>query len=300
MFFKIVLRINKSMSQGLRLRQAWETERPLQLVGCMNAYVALLAKRLGFRALYLSGAGVANNCFGLPDLGLTTLAEVTEEVRRITAAVDLPLLVDIDTGWGNELMIERAVREMVRAGAAGVHIEDQVLHKRCGHRPNKRLVSVHEMVARVRAAVGARTDSHFVVVARTDALATEGLEGAVERAKAVEMAGADVLFLEAVVDVEHYRALRAAIRIPILANMTEFGKTPLLPLAELAQRGVDIVLYPLSADRAMHQAAQTILDGIRRDGSQLAYLDQMETRKTRYEVLDYLRFEERLDQSEKA
>jgi methylisocitrate lyase len=283
------------MGQGQLLRQAWVAEKPLQIVGCMNAYVALLAKRVGYRALYLSGAGVANNCYGLPDLGLTTLEGVLEEVRRITSAVDLPLLVDIDTGWGNELMIERAVREIGRAGAAGVHIEDQVLHKRCGHRPNKRIVPVDEMVARVKAAVDAKVDADFVVVARTDALASEGLEHAIERAISLENAGADVLFPEAVTSINQYKAFRKALKIPILANMTEFGKTPLLNLEELAACGIDVVLYPLSADRAMHRAALAVLEGIRRQGTQQEFLEMMETRSERYEILDYLRFEHKLD-----
>jgi len=233
----------KRTAGGL-LRAAMEEEKPLQVVGAINAYAAMMAERTGFRALYLSGAGVANASFGLPDLGMTTLADVAEEVRRITAVTSLPLLVDVDTGWGHAFMIGRTIREMIRAGAAGVHIEDQVAAKRCGHRPGKALVSTDEMTARIRAAVDARTDPAFVIMARTDAVAVEGLDAAIERARHYREAGADMLFPEALADLTHYRRFAGETRLPILANMTEFGVTPLFDRAELAAAGVSLVLYP--------------------------------------------------------
>jgi methylisocitrate lyase len=283
------------MSAGKRFRQALEEERPLQVVGVINAYVAMMAEQTGYRALYLSGAGVANSSYGLPDLAMTTLDNVLEDVRRITAATQLPLLVDIDTGWGNALMIQRTVKEMIRAGAAAVHIEDQVSAKRCGHRPGKALVSCQEMQDRVRAASEARTDPDFVLMARTDAFAQEGLAGAIERARAYQEAGADMLFAEAVESLEHYRAFKEALDIPILANLTEFGRTPLFPLQELAAHGVDMALYPLSANRAMNQAALKVLKTLRAEGSQKACLDEMQDREELYSFLNYHKYEQFID-----
>ncbi|MDP1835116.1 MAG: methylisocitrate lyase [Chlamydiales bacterium] len=283
------------MSAGQKLRDALLLEKPLQVVGCINAYVAMMAKKAGYRALYLSGAGVANSCFGLPDLGLTSLDNVLEEVRRICSAVDLPLLVDADTGWGAELMIARTVRQMIAAGAAGIHIEDQVFDKRCGHRPNKRIVDITEMVARISAAVDAKSDPAFVVMARTDAVAVEGLDKALTRAVQLEQAGADMLFPEALTTLEEYKAFRSAVSIPILANITEFGQTPLFTTEELKSAGVDIVLYPLSAARAMYRAAEHVLHEIRSKGTQKDAIDTMQTRDELYQYLDYLKHEERVN-----
>jgi len=281
---------------GSLLRRALKEEQPLQLVGVVNAYAALLAGECGFRAIYLSGAGVANASFGLPDLGMTTLTDVLEDVRRITGVSRLPLLVDVDTGWGHAFMIGRTVREMIRAGAAGMHIEDQVAAKRCGHRPGKALVSCDEMVDRIRAAVDARTDPAFVIMARTDAVASEGLEGAIERAWRYKEAGADMLFPEALTGLEQYRRFTAAVGIPVLANLTEFGLTPLFTLEELADAGVGLALYPLSAFRAMSAAALRVYRAIREDGSQRALLKEMQTRAELYDVLDYHAFERKLDE----
>src|SRR5262245_59095120 len=283
-------------SPGAAFRAALDAERPLQVVGAINAYTALLAQRAGFRALYLSGAGVANASYGLPDLGITTLPDVLEDVRRLTAVTDLPLLVDADTGWGNELAIARTIREMIRAGAAAVHIEDQVPDKRCGHRPNKALVSPEEMVDRLRAAVDARVDPAFVIVARTDAVANEGLAGGIERACRYVEAGADVIFAEALADLEQYRAFTTAVSVPVLANMTEFGVTPLYTAEQLASVGVRLVLYPLSAFRAMSAAALAVYQTIRRDGTQAAVLDTMQTRADLYEILGYYAFEAKIDE----
>lgn len=274
-------------SPGKRFRAALVQEKPLQIVGTINAYIALMAQHVGYRALYLSGAGVANSSYGMPDVGLTTLDNVLEDVRRITAAVDLPLLVDIDTGWGNRLMIQRTIRLMIRAGAAAVHMEDQAVNKRCGHLPNKQLVSKKEMVDRIKAAVDARTDPHFVIMARTDALAVEGLPAAIERAVAYAEAGADMLFPEAMQELSHYQAFREATYLPVLANLTEFGKTPLFSLEELAEANVDMALYPLSANRAMNLAALKILQGIRTKGTQLSLLEEMQTREELYGFLKY-------------
>jgi methylisocitrate lyase len=285
-----------SQTPGALLRSAVKEEKPLQLVGAVNAYTALLAEQCGFRAIYLSGAGVANASFGLPDLGVTTLSDVLEDVRRITAASRLPLLVDVDTGWGHAFMIARTVREMIRAGSAGMHIEDQVAAKRCGHRSGKALVSCEEMVDRIRAAVDARTDSNFVIMARTDALASEGLDGAIERACRYREAGADMLFPEALTGLEQYRIFADAAGIPVLANMTEFGVTPLLGLEELAAAGVGLVLYPLSAFRAMSAAALKVYRTIREKGTQAGLLDEMQTRAELYEVLGYHEYERKLDQ----
>lgn len=265
------------------------------MVGAINAYAAMMAEGVGFRALYLSGAGVANYPHGMPDLGITTLSDVVEEVRRITAVTDLPLLVDADTGWGGAFMIERTVREMVRAGAAGVHIEDQVQAKRCGHRPGKVLVEAEEMCDRVRSAVDAKTDPDFVVMARTDALAVEGFEAMLERAKRYEESGADMLFAEAVTGLDQYREISRAVGIPILANMTEFGVTPLFTTGELAGAGVDLALYPLSAARAMNAAALKVYETLRREGTQKGVLGEMQTRDDLYGFLRYREYEEKLD-----
>jgi len=281
---------------GALLRQAMEEEQPLQLVGVINAYAALLAGQCGFRALYLSGAGVASASFGLPDLGMTTLNDVLADVRRITAASRLPLLVDVDTGWGHAFMIGRTVREMIRAGAAGMHIEDQVAAKRCGHRPGKALVSSDEMVDRIKAAVDARSDPAFVIMARTDAVAAEGLEAAIERACRYKEAGADMLFPEALTGLEQYRRFAAAVGMPVLANLTEFGLTPLFTLEELATAGVGLALYPLSAFRAMSAAALKVYRTIREEGTQRSVLEEMQTRAELYEVLGYHAYERKLDE----
>lgn len=283
------------LSPGARLRAAIAAERPLQIVGAINAYAAMLAERAGFRALYLSGAGVANASFGLPDLGITTLNDVCEDIRRITQRTDLPLLVDADTGWGGAFMIARTVREMIRAGAAGCHLEDQVQAKRCGHRPGKELVSGAEMADRVRAAVDARTDPEFVVMARTDAFASEGLQGALDRAGTYVDAGADMIFAEALTSLDEYRAFTAALGVPVLANITEFGRTPLFTARELGDAGVGLVLYPLSAFRAMNQAAERVYEAVRGEGTQASVIDTMQTRAELYEVLGYHAYEERLD-----
>jgi methylisocitrate lyase len=282
-------------SAGSRLRSALEEERPLQVVGVINAYAALMADRVGFRALYLSGAGVANYSHGMPDLGLTTLNDVLEEVRRITSVTQLPLLVDADTGWGAAFMIERTVREMITAGAAGLHLEDQVQAKRCGHRPGKVLVDAHEMCDRIRSAVDAKKDPGFVVMARTDALAVEGFEAMLERAHLYEEAGADMLFAEAVTELDQYREIADAVGIPILANITEFGVTPLFTTQELAGAGVDLALYPLSAARAMNAAALNVYETLRRDGTQREVLGEMQTRDELYDFLRYHEYEEKLD-----
>lgn len=281
---------------GARLWLALEEERPLQMVGAINAYAALLAERAGFRALYLSGAGVANHSFGLPDLAMTTLNDVCEDVRRITYASELPLLVDADTGWGSAFMIGRSIRELERAGAAGCHIEDQVAAKRCGHRPGKALVEADEMVDRIKAAVDARIDDGFVIMARTDAHAVEGQQAAVDRAGRYVEAGADMIFAEALSSLDEYRQFTAAIRVPVLANMTEFGRTPLFTTDELLDAGVRIALYPLSASRAMAAAAGRVYESLRRDGTQKAVVASMQTRDELYEVLGYHAYEEKLDE----
>ena len=281
------------MSAGDRFRRAVAEETPLQIVGTPNALVALQAERIGYRALYLSGAGVANISFGLPDLGVTTLDNVLEDARRITGTVELPLLVDVDTGFGAELMIARTVREMIRAGVAAIHIEDQVSDKRCGHRPGKALVGRQEMVDRIRAAVDARNDPGFVIMARTDAVAVEGMEKALERAAAYAAAGADMIFPEALDDVRHYRAFREAAGRPVLANLTEFGLTPSFTKAELASAGVDMALYPLSASRAMNRAAQRVLLAIREQGTQAGMIQEMQTRAELYDLLGYEQKERR-------
>lgn len=283
------------MSAGVRFWQALEAEQPLQVVGTINAYSALLAERAGFRAIYLSGAGVANASFGLPDLAMTTLNDVCEEVRRISYATDLPLLVDADTGWGGAFMIGRTVREMIRAGAAACHIEDQVGVKRCGHRPGKALVETTEMVDRIKAAVDGRSDDKFAVMARTDAHAVEGLEAALERSAAYVAAGADIIFAEALTTLDEYRQFTAAIDVPVLANLTEFGKTPMFTTEELANAGVSLALYPLSAFRAMSKAAEAVYETLRNDGTQKAVIDTMQTRDELYDVLGYRDYEDKLD-----
>ena len=281
---------------GEMLRATLDRETPLQVVGAINAYTAIMAERCGFRALYLSGAGVANACFGLTDLGMTTLTDVLEEVQRITGVSRLPLLVDADTGWGHAFMIGRTVREMIRAGAAAIHIEDQVAAKRCGHRPGKAIVPTAEMVDRIKAAVDARTDPSFVIMARTDALATEGVEGAIERACRYREAGADMLFPEALTELDQYRRFVESAGIPVLANMTEFGVTPLYTREQLASAGVSLVLYPLSAFRAMNAAALRVLRAIREEGSQRGAVETMQTREELYAFLGYHDYERKLDE----
>ncbi len=284
------------MSAGVRFWQALETEKPLQVVGTINAYSALLAEKAGFRAIYLSGAGVANASFGLPDLAMTTLNDVCEDIRRISYASELPLLVDADTGWGGAFMIGRTVREMIRAGAAACHIEDQVGIKRCGHRPGKALVETAEMVDRIKAAVDGRSDDKFTIMARTDAHAVEGLEAALDRSSAYVEAGADMIFAEALTTLDEYQKFTAAIDIPVLANLTEFGKTPMFNTEELANAGVSLALYPLSAYRAMSKAAVGVYETLRRDGTQKAVIDSMQTRDELYDVLGYHEYEDKLDQ----
>jgi methylisocitrate lyase len=286
----------KPRTPGARLRAAVKAERPLQVAGTVNAYCALLAERAGFRAIYLSGAGVANASFGLPDLGVTTLGDVCEDVRRVTQATELPLLVDADTGFGGAFMIARTVGELARAGAAGCHLEDQVQAKRCGHRPGKQLVSAAEMCDRIHAAVDARTDPGFVVMARTDARASEGAGRAIERALAYAEAGADMIFAEALTTLGEYRAFTRALgKVPVLANMTEFGRTPLFTLSQLRSAGVALALYPLGAFRAMSRAAEEVYGAIRSKGTQSAVVRRMQTRAELYDVLGYMEFERRLD-----
>lgn len=275
------------LSPGQKFKKALQSEKPLQLIGVMNACSALLAEQAGFRALYLSGAGISNGAFGLPDLGLTTLSEVTEEVRRITAVVDLPVLVDADTGFGSEINIKRAVQELTCAGAAGIHIEDQAWPKRCGHLPDKKLVSTEEMVARIKAAVEGKLDPDFVIMARTDAVDGEGIEAAVVRAKHYVEAGAEIIFAEAVTDLEQYKKFVQAVSVPVLANITEFGKTPLFSISELQSVGIELVLYPLSAFRAMNKAASIVYQTIRKEGTQKNVLVHMQTREELYELLKY-------------
>jgi methylisocitrate lyase len=284
------------MTAGARLREAFAAERPLQLAGTINAYSALLAGQAGFRAIYLSGAGVANASFGLPDLGVTSLNDVCEDVRRITGASPLPLLVDADTGWGSAFNIARTVRELQRAGAAGLHLEDQVSAKRCGHRPGKALVVAEEMCDRLRAAVDARSDADFLVVARTDAHAVEGQAAAVARALAYVAAGADMIFAEALTSLDEYREFTQAMPVPVLANLTEFGKTPLFTVQELGAAGVRLVIYPLSAFRAMSRAALDVYTAIRQQGTQLSVIERMQTRDELYAVLGYETYERKLDE----
>ena len=283
------------MSQGKKFRQALKDNAPLQIVGTINAYAAMMAKRIGHQAIYLSGGGVANASYGLPDLGMTSLNDVIADVQRITSACDLPLLVDIDTGWGGAFNIAKTIKDMEKAGAAAVHMEDQVAQKRCGHRPNKAIVSTEEMVDRIKAAVDARTDPDFFIMARTDAFAQEGLEAAIERAKAYVAAGADGIFAEAVKTEEHYRAFSEALDVPILANITEFGQTELWNKKQLGEWGAQMVLYPLSAFRAMNKAAETVYQSILEKGDQKAVVDMMQTRMDLYDYLGYHDYEQKLD-----
>lgn len=284
------------MSAGSRFRQVLDEERPLQIPGTINAYSALLAANAGFKAIYLSGAGVANASFGLPDLAMTTLNDVCEDIRRISYATDLPLLVDADTGWGGAFMIGRTVREMARAGAAGCHIEDQVGVKRCGHRPGKALVETAEMTDRIKAAVDGKTDADFVVMARTDAHAVEGQQAALDRSAAYVEAGADMIFAEALTTLDEYRQFTSAIDVPVLANLTEFGKTPMFTTGELADAGIRMALYPLSAFRAMSRAAENVYRTLRDEGTQQNVIETMQTRNELYDVLGYHDYEDKLDQ----
>jgi len=283
------------LTPGARFRTALEQEQPLQIMGAINAYSAMMAEQTGYRTLYLSGAGVANASYGLPDLGMTSLNDVLIDVRRITGATDLPLLVDADTGWGNAFNISRMVKEMIRAGAAGIHIEDQVQSKRCGHRPGKAIVTQAEMADRIKAAVDARSDD-FVIMARTDALAVEGMSAAIDRALACVEAGADMIFPEAVNDLAQYNEFSTAVNVPVLANITEFGATPLFTTEQLASAGVAMVLYPLSAFRAMNAAALNVYQVIRQQGTQQAVIDSMQSRADLYEFLGYHDYEQKLDQ----
>ncbi len=283
------------MSAGKKFRQALADNKPLQIVGTINAYSAMMAKAIGHKAIYLSGGGVANASYGLPDLGMTSLNDVIVDVQRITSACDLPLLEDIDPCWGGAFNIAKTIKDMEKAGAAAVHMEDQVAQKRCGHRPNKEIVSTAEMVDRIKAAVDARTDPDFFIMARTDAFAQEGLEKAIERAKAYVAAGADGIFAEAVKTEEHYRAFSEALDVPILANITEFGQTELWNKEELGEWGAAMVLYPLSAFRAMNKAAETVYTAILKDGDQKAVTDMMQTRMELYDYLGYHEYEQKLD-----
>ena len=282
-------------SSGEEFRAAVEEEKPLQVVGVINAYTARMAEATGFRALYLSGGGVAANSLGMPDLGISTMEDMLTDVRRITEVTSLPLLVDIDTGWGGAFNIARTIRSMTKAGAAAVHMEDQVGAKRCGHRPGKELVPAAEMVDRIKAAVDARTDEGFVIMARTDALAGEGLAAAIERAQAYVAAGADMIFAEAITELPMYVEFRTAVAVPILANITEFGQTPLWTREELAQAGVDIILYCCAAYRAMNAAALKVYETIRTEGTQKHVIPLMQSRADLYKYLDYHSYEEKLD-----
>ena len=288
--------MSDSISRGKVFRQAHIMEKPLQVVGVLNAYAALLAEASGFRAIYLSGGGVAASSLGVPDLGITTLEDVLVDVRRITDACELPLLVDADTGFGSAFNIARTVKSLIKFQAAGLHLEDQVQAKRCGHRPGKALVSPEEMCDRIKAAVDARTDVEFVIMARTDALASEGLAASLERAQAYVQAGADMIFAEAVTDLQQYQTFVDGLSVPVLANMTEFGQTPLFTREELASVGVELVLYPLSAFRAMSAAALDVYQAIREEGTQKNLLSKMQTRTDLYKILNYYAYEEKLDQ----
>jgi methylisocitrate lyase len=282
-------------SAGARFRAAVAEEQPLQVVGAITAYAARMAEHVGFRALYLSGGGVAANSLGMPDLGISTMDDVLIDVRRITDISDLPLLVDVDTGWGGAFNIARTIRSMIKAGAGAIHIEDQVAEKRCGHRPGKAIVPKDEMADRVKAAVDARTDEGFVIMARTDAIAVEGLDAAIERALACIEAGADMIFPEAIYTLDQYRTFKNAVKVPILANITEFGKTPLFTREELRSAGVDIVLYCCGAYRAMNKAALNFYETVRREGTQKNVVPSMQTRDELYDFLGYRAYEEKLD-----
>ncbi|MBO2606067.1 methylisocitrate lyase [Shewanella algae] len=283
-------------SAGLRFRQALAKAKPLQIVGTTNAYFALMAEQSGVQALYLSGAGVANASYGLPDLGMTSMNDVLIDAGRITSATELPLLVDIDTGWGGAFNIARTIKEFEKAGVAAVHMEDQVSQKRCGHRPNKAVVSTEEMVDRIKAAVDARTDENFVIMARTDAVAVEGLDAGIERAQAYIEAGADMIFAEALTELDQYRRFKSAVNAPILANMTEFGKTELFNKEQLAEAGADMVLYPLSTFRAANLAALKVMQALMADGHQRNVVDAMQTREELYKFLGYHHYETKLDE----
>ena len=288
--------MSQTITAGARFRRALAEEKPLQIIGTINAYCAMMAERVGYRAIYLSGGGVANASYGLPDLGITSLNDVLEDVRRISAATEVPLLVDIDTGWGGAFNIGRTIKEMIRAGAGAVHLEDQVAQKRCGHRPNKEIVSKEEMVDRIKAAADARSDDDFFIMARTDSFQKEGLTAAVERARACLEAGADGIFAEAVHTLADYRAFADGIDgAPLLANITEFGATPLFDRDELAAHGASMVLYPLSAFRAMNKAALNVYQAIRQEGHQQNVVDSMQTRMELYDFLGYHAYEEKLD-----
>ncbi len=288
--------MSHQLSAGARFRRALVEEKPLQVMGTVNAYAAMMATQVGYRAIYMSGAGVANYSYGLPDLGITSLEDVLIDARRITAAVDTPLLVDIDTGWGGAFNIARTIREMIRAGVAAVHLEDQVALKRCGHRPNKEIVAVDEMVDRVKAAVDAKTDTDFVLMARTDALQKEGLQGVIDRACAYVEAGADAIFAEAMTDLSMYQQVCDAVSVPVLANITEFGSTPYYTTQQLGEQGVAMVLYPLSATRAMQKAALQVFREIRQQGTQEGVLNTMQQRQELYEFLGYHAYEAKIDQ----
>jgi methylisocitrate lyase len=282
-------------SPGKRFRDAAETESPLQIVGAVNALCAKIAQRAGFRALYLSGAGVANASYGLPDLGMTTLEHVLIDAERVAAATDLPLLVDIDTGWETTSTIPTTIGRMIDAGVAAVHIEDQLEPKRCGHRPGKRLVDTDQMCDRIRTAVSAKTDPDFVIMARTDAAADEGLDAAIERANCYVDAGADMIFAEALVEADHFRQFASSVAVPILANMTEFGRSPLLSVDQLRELGIQLILYPLTSFRAMNAAAELTYGSLRDNGIQSDVVDRMQTRDELYDLLDYHRFEQEID-----
>jgi methylisocitrate lyase len=289
-----------SASAGKRFRMAVKKEKPLQVVGTINAYTALMAEKAGYRAIYLSGAGVANASYGLPDLGITSLDDVLIDAHRITDRTTLPLLVDIDTGWGTEFNIARTITQMTKAGVAAVHIEDQLSAKRCGHRPNKAIVPVEEMLARLTAAVDARTDEDFVIMARTDALQKEGLTAAIDRACQYVEAGADMLFFEAVTELSQYQKMAQHIKVPILANVTEFGQTPMFTLDELRNAGVGLALYPLTAFRAMNKTAERVYQTVRQEGTQQSLLADMQTREELYQYLNYYAYETRADQANKV
>jgi methylisocitrate lyase len=288
--------MTQTLTAGGRFRLAIAEEKPLQIIGTVNAYAAMMATRTGYRAIYLSGAGVANYSYGLPDLGMTSLDDVLTDVRRITTQVETPLLVDIDTGWGGAFNIARTVKQMIAAGAAAVHIEDQVAQKRCGHRPGKEVVSKEEMVDRVKAAVDAKTDANFVLMARTDALQVEGLQGVIDRACAFVEAGADAIFAEAMTDITMYKQVCDQVKVPVLANITEFGTTPYYGREELGAQGIAMVLYPLSPTRAMQKAALNVMQSIRKEGTQKNVIDTMQTRAELYDFLGYHAYEDKLDE----
>ena len=285
---------------GEVFRELLKQNTPLQIVGCINAYCAVMAEKVGHKSIYLSGAGVANASFGIPDLGITSLGDVVEDSKRITGVTNTPLLVDIDTGWGGAFNISRTIKELSRAGVAAIHIEDQVGQKRCGHRPNKEMVSTEEMVDRIKACVDAREDQSFFIMARTDAFANEGMASSIDRSMKYIEAGADGIFAEAMTNIDYYKEFKKKVKVPILANMTEFGKTPLTDLDQLKSVGVDMVLYPLSAFRAMSKAALNIYQALISDGHQKNVLDKMQTRNELYDFLNYNSYEEKLDQLFKA